>query len=173
MDIYHYKTISDESARKKYKKFEFKGIEEKFEILETQYSLNTDKAKYFKSINQARNCITHRGSIVGDADLNDEDAMKLKWLRMHLFVEKPDGVKVRLDPPMPAGGIYFEGGGQVAVGIEEKILEFRKGETVNLTPNDLSEVCYMAFIAIDDLIKTIQTLLYSSGIEIAEKKATS
>lgn len=130
VEIYHHRRLSVEDAQKYYKKFHFKGTEEKFEILDRQFAIKTDKAIYFTSISQVRNCITHRGSIVEKVDLNAKDRMEMKWLRLNLYVKKPDGVKVSLETPIPSEGIYLKDGGHIMLEYEEKTLEFKQGEAI-------------------------------------------
>jgi hypothetical protein len=161
------KQMSNEDAEKFGPAFEWKGVEDKLGTLKIRFGVSSDKAKYFSSINQARNCITHRRGNVGPEDLRGE-TFRLIWWGFDIYAETPSGEKHSLKPPMPEEGLILKEGGKVMLQIKDRIIEYKIGDIVNLSPNDLGEICYLVQLATDDIVMTAQA--YAKNIGIEERK---
>jgi hypothetical protein len=161
------KQMSNEDAEKFGPAFEWKGVEDKLGTLKIRFGVSSDKAKYFSSINQARNCITHRRGNVGPEDLRGE-TFRLIWWGFDIYAETPSGEKHSLKPPMPGEGLVLKEGGKVMLQIKDRIIEYKIGDIVNLSPNDLGEICYLVQLATDDIVMTAQA--YAKNIGIEERK---
>lgn len=160
--------VSD-SERKAYgREFEKKGLENKLNSLRRGFSVFTSREKYFNSINKARNCITHRQGKVGPKDLKDQDAFRLVWLGLEVYAETPSGEKHSLMPPFPREGIILEGGGKVKVSVIERVTEYKLGDTIAFSPNDLGEICLLFLMATDDISKSALEYVKNMGIEIQD-----
>jgi hypothetical protein len=48
---------------------------------------------YFTTINQARNCITHRQGRVGKEDLKGSDSFTPTWRAFDIIIQTPDGAE--------------------------------------------------------------------------------
>ena len=161
------KQMSNEDAEKFGPAFEWKGVEDKLGTLKIRFGVSSDKAKYFSSINQARNCITHRRGNVGPEDLRGE-TFRLIWWGFDIYAETPSGEKHSLKPPMPGEGLVLKEGGKVMLQIKDRIIEYKIGDIVNLSPNDLGEICYLVQLTTDDIVGTAQA--YAKNIGIEERK---
>lgn len=152
--------------------FERKGIEDKLKKLENQFGVQTGKKDYLISINRIRNCLTHRRGIVGVADMQDEGSLKLKWWGMELFIETPSGETISLQPPLPEEGIFLKDGGIVSVKIVDRVKEYKLGEVISLSPNDLAEICFLTQLATDEILKSAFEYAKALGIPHRAEKNT-
>jgi hypothetical protein len=158
------KQMSNEDAEKFGPAFEWKGVEDKLGTLKIRFGVSSDKAKYFSSINQARNCITHRRGNVGPEDLRGE-TFRLIWWGFDIYAETPSGEKHSLKPPMPEEGLILKEGGKVMLQIKDRIIEYKIGDILNLSPNDLGEICYLVQLTTEDIVRTAQAYAKNIGIE--------
>lgn len=166
----HKKQMITEDAEKFGPAFEWKGVEDKLSTLRTRFGVTSDKEKYFGSINQARNCITHRKGKVGTEDLRGEKTFRLIWWGFDIYAETPSGEKHSLMPPMPGEGIYLKEGGNIMLHVKDRIIEYKPGDVVALSPNDLGEICCLVHFATDEIVKTAYEYAMKIGIESKDVK---
>jgi len=159
--------IRPQDANKFSPAFEKKGVEGKLNKLRTRFNIFTDKDKYFPSINQARNCITHRRGVVGVEDLKGNDTLQLIWWAFDIIALLPDGKEIPL-VPLPEGGIYLEDGCTVAIKIRNRNREYKLGEVIELTPIDINEICFLILLATNEIVASTVDYAISLGIEITE-----
>jgi len=152
------------------KQFEKKGIEAKMKLLRNKFSISTEKEKYFGSINQARNCITHRQGKVGPEDTKGQDTFRFIWLGLDCYAETPKGQRHSLIPPFPKEGVFLEEGANVKVQVIERETEYRIGEVIALSPNDLGEICLLFNLATNDIAKSALEYARKMGVKIRIKK---
>jgi hypothetical protein len=164
----HKKQMSGDDAEKFGPAFERKGVEDKLSTLRNRFGVTSDKEKYFNSINQARNCITHRKGIVGHEDLRGEKTFRLIWWGFDIYAETSSGEKHSLMPPIPEKGLLLEEGGKLMLHIKDRIIEYKIGDIVNLSPNDLGEICFLVHLSTDDIVRSAQA--YAKNIGIEERK---
>jgi len=161
--------IKAEEANKLLKSFKKIGVEGKLKSLRTHFNISTAKEKYFSSINQARNCITHRRGKVGQEDLRDKEKFELVWWAFELIARSTDGQEISLTPPLPKEGILIESGGSIYLKVIDKIKEYNLGDFLKFSPSELNEICLLFQLATDDIIKSTVTYSKSIGIQIAEQ----
>jgi hypothetical protein len=152
------------NMEKKIKSFDWTGVEKQLEILRNSFSVQTSKEKYFKSINQARNCIAHRRGIVGGDDLRGDSQLKIAWWALDTHIETSNGDKILFNPPYPKEGIYIKGGGNVAFTVVDRERQYKIGDFIKLTPTDLSEICLVATLATQEILSSTVSYLKSIGI---------
>jgi len=162
------KQLTNEDANKFGPAFEWKGVEEKLSTLRNRFGVSTDKEKYFTSINQARNCITHRKGRVGPEDLKGEKSFRLTWWGFDVYVERPNKERILLKPPFPKEGIFFKDGGSLLLQVNDRTIEYILGDTLNLSPNDLSEICLLVRLASDDITRSTHEYAKKIGIEVKD-----
>jgi hypothetical protein len=165
----HKKQINSNDAEKYGPAFERKGVEDKLSTLRSRFDITSDKEKYFSSINQARNCITHRKGRVGPEDLRGEKTFRLIWWGFDLYAETPSGEKHSLMPPISEKGVFLKEGGSVKLQIHDRIIEYKLGEIVNLSPNDLGEICFLVHLATTDIVISAHAYAKKIGIEENQK----
>lgn len=161
--------IKAEEANKLGKSFERTGVEGKLKSLRTHFNITTSKEKYFSSINQARNCITHRRSKVGQKDLRGKEKFELIWWAFELVARSTDGQEISLTPPLPKEGILIESGGSIYLKVIDKIKEYNLGDFIKFSPVELNEICLLFQLATDDIIKSTAVFAKSIGIQNAEQ----
>lgn len=145
--------------------FERKGIEEKLKTLRTRFNILSDKEKYFPSINQARNCITHRQGQIGPEDLKGNASLNLIWWTLGIIAQTADGKEFSLTP-MPEEGFYFEHGGVVSLKISDCSRDFKLGEFIELTPGDINEICFLVYLATSEIVASTVNYAKTLGIQI-------
>lgn len=165
----HKKLISEEDANTFGPAFEWKGLEDKLKILRERFGIQSDKEKYFASINQARNCITHRRGKVGPEDLRANPSFKLAWWAFDVYAETARGKKINLMPPIPKEGVYLDQGDTVKMKINEREKEYRLGIVISLSPNEVNEICFLVNLATDDMTKGAIQYAQEIGIAFVEK----
>ena len=120
--------------------FELQGFPNKLNLLQAGFSVGPKHAEYLKSLNRARNCLTHRRGLVGQEDLTDGGPLSVLWLGMDIFVETPNGEKHMLNT-IPEGGVFLPDGGSVKVQMVERERTFAFGTQVKFSTLDLAEIC--------------------------------
>ena len=162
--------VSREEANRYLQKFEKMGIKDKLNRLRSEFSIFTDREKYLSSINKARHCITHRQGKVGPEDLRGKGTFRLAWLGMEIYAETTSGNRHSLMPPFPKNSIILESGDRVMMSFVERVKEYKLGETVAFSPNDIGEICLLFHLATDDITKSALEYAKSMGIEIRDKE---
>ena len=156
------------SPEKSLKSFEWKGVEKQLKSLRHKFSVETPKESYIRTINQIRNCLTHRRGIVGNEDLKGNRSLKTIWWSLDPFIEIPSGEIISMAPPYPKEGIFLKDGGKFSVKVVEREREFKKGEVIRLSPNDLSEIIFLMTMVTDEISLSTFHFLKKSGIDIKE-----
>ena len=169
----HKKQMSCEDAGKFDLAFEKKGVEEKLSSLRKRFGVASDKEKYFSSINQTRNCITHRKGKVGPKDLRGEQYFRLSWWSFDVYAETSSGEKHLLMLPIPKEGIFLKDGGNIMLHVKDRIIKYKPGDIVNLSPNELSEICFLVHLTTDDIVKSAYEYAKRIGIEEKDIKKGS
>lgn len=158
--------ISREEARKERKKFTYSGLKDKLSWLREKYNLILGNAPYLESLAYARNCFTHRHGIVGQADLkNGESELTIEWRGMEVFVSTPGGEEITIIPSKGRESITLKDGGNVKLRFNiARTLKFSKGQLIQLSPHDLTEICLFIKTTSQAFIQEIQTYVKKQGI---------
>jgi hypothetical protein len=165
-------TVTPVDANKWGPAFERKGLDSKLSLLRRRFSVGTSREGYFKGIKQARNCIAHRGGIVGVEDVSEIDKkLHLQWWRIELLIKTPDGKEISLMPPFEDDVIVLEDGGEVQARFSTNERVFDIGQKLSLGPNDLAEVCLLAKLASADILTGLIEYTKSLGIEVQQEDA--
>jgi len=150
-----------EKYKKKVQSFEMMGVENQLKTLRKDFLILTQKEKYFKSINQFRNCVTHRGGHVEKRDLNKGRTFELLWWGIEMYAEDIEGNKMNLKHPIPDEGILIEKESRLKYRFTELTRIYQKGDIVSLSPNEVSEICFLILVATDEIMKTFSELIKS------------
>src|SRR5690242_2664995 len=100
---------------------------------------------------KARNCLEHRGGIVGAQDLNEgSTALTLSFPRLNIFYEQA-GKEIELSP----GKVIDPGGQQSEVTIKMRRVtrskSYELGECVTFAANDFAEIAMACHLFAGDL----------------------
>jgi hypothetical protein len=151
--------------------FEHKGVEDKLRLLRSRFNISTKNERYFVTINQARNCITHRQGRIGKEDLKGSASFRPTWRAFDFIIKTPDGSELSLQTPIPKTGIYLKDGGTVALKVVERIRDCKLGEIIEFTPSDINEICFLVQEASGEILASTLTYAREIGIIIAEQSA--
>jgi len=107
-------------------------FEELLEILGKERA-EVHSRKWLSSLDAIRNCIVHRGGVVGDGDANRRGEFATTWRRTTLVV---DG------EPIPSLPFVVNAGQMLSVRFEDRVRSWHVGETVQLTANDCQDMAF-------------------------------
>lgn len=132
MSIFQY--VSERQSR-----FVGEGIPNKLNILKQCFGLDIKHADQLKSLNKARNCLTHRRGLVAAQDC-DGDRLRVSWLGMDLLAIENNGTEhLILVDTLP---IHMEHGGKISIRMEMRERYFFVDQMVALATHDLAEICW-------------------------------
>jgi hypothetical protein len=145
------------------------GIYGKVRTLREKFQLETSIPDDFRSLNLARNCLSHRRGIVGEQDCNEDGQLVLRFLTMELSIAHADGRETRVDEKaLESGGVYVgAGGGMLQARVVEHRLPFQVGSILTLTPENMGGLFFSIMNAIQCLqggfVKRIEALNVKAG----------
>jgi len=149
------------NLKKIHAKFEQVGLKKKFEKLGDLCGVNAKHVDYLLSINESRNCLTHRRGIVGEEDLNSDGTLSVKWLGGDFIVRHANGrEEIFVPESLP---IHVPDGGEVFMRFVERVREFQLGEHMRLATSELLEICFFftheAQVIYNQAVKYAQSVL--------------
>lgn len=156
--------ISPSQRTKKYKIFERKGLYEKLNILRKEYKVKSQLNNHMRSINRARNCLTHNRGVVrrGDANNREKSKLTMKWRTLNYQYKGIDGkVEKITEAKMP---FHLEKDAIVEMSIRNRQRSFRVGTLINLKPKDLNELCFTFYIANSEIFNSLISRLKLLGL---------
>lgn len=162
-------SISAEKAPKLERDFDHAGMEEKLTKLREFFGIQSVREQYFKGINQARNCITHRRGIIGAKDLGEDGLFRLNWWKIEIFIETESGIEIPFGSPPKTEPIVMKEAGTVCARIVDAEKTYNRGEAVTLTPSELTEVIFLIRLTISEIFRS--TIKYAQEIGIDFKGA--
>ncbi|MFN8383549.1 MAG: hypothetical protein U0V02_16510 [Anaerolineales bacterium] len=121
--------------------FHRRTLPQKLEFLEQKYSFTLDLILIHQAmtINAARNCLTHRGGIVTQIDVDTSGKFVLEWSALVLLA-KIDGQEKEINVPY-----YAKAGTEILVGIRGKSKSFEIGQMVSVNTEEFTQVCWTLF----------------------------
>jgi hypothetical protein len=144
------------------------GIYGKVRIVREEFQLETSIPDDFRSLNLARNCLSHRRGIVGEQDCNEDGQLVIKFLTMELSIAHADGRETRVDETvLESGGVIVKDGGMLQARVVEHRIPFRVGSILTLTPENMEGLFFSIMNAIQWLqsgfVKRIEALNAKAG----------
>ncbi len=123
----------DAAVERPKKGFHRAGLPQKLEYLEAHFGPDVlpDSTEAVLSLNRVRNCLVHRGGIVGERELDGTDVLRVHWYRLHLVIEDREGS--RRDREVPAA---FPAGSTLKVSSSEVARTFYLGEPIEVRAED-------------------------------------
>jgi hypothetical protein len=110
--------------------------------------------RWFSSLDVLRNCLVHRGGLVGAADTNKKGVLRTVWRGVVLIAPEGDVIS-SLPHSSPQGG-------ELKIIIEDRLREWKLGEHLNITAGDCQEMAYSLSIFCDHL--RVQVIRNSSKL---------
>ncbi len=130
--------LQSDDAERLDKSFRFKGIVDKLRDLEVRFGIKPNHPEYLASINQMRNCLTHRLGRVGVEDCNGYQQFELKWLAMEFQIQLESGKIITATDVL---GKVLPEAGTLQLKFVERCKPFPLGSFARLEMNELAEIC--------------------------------
>jgi hypothetical protein len=167
------KQTSSDNINKTNSNFRRLGLEKKFSSLLHAFGIKIDQAEYLISINQVRNCLTHRRGIVGIEDCINTEELIVKWKGIDIYIQNPSSEKIPLFP-LREGGVLLEKDGKINMEIKERTKTVPLKSIITFTPKELAEICHYVLLVTDEVVKATEDYAIKQGIPIikSEKVAT-
>jgi hypothetical protein len=159
--------LQSADAKRRDKSFRFKGIEDKLRELEARFCVRSNHPEYLVSINQMRNCLTHRLGQVGIEDCNGGKEFHVKWLGMEFQIELESGKIILLNE---AVGLPLPEPGTIQLRFVERCKTFPLGSFVSLEMHELAEVCNFILHSIRTVTASAIEYSKSQGIQLLTQR---
>jgi hypothetical protein len=133
-----------------------RSFSKKFDI-----RLQPELEVHLLSANAARNCLAHRGGIVGLADVGNapEQALVVSWRRLRTLFIDAHGVESDL-----IFGVPTSGPGTIGVRIEDRMKSFAIGTRVTFDAAEFKEIAFSMTLLAADLVQKIAAFGRRLGI---------
>lgn len=169
--LYSLKTLSEVKGRdwneavvKQAEEFHWMGLAKKHQYLRDRFDIELSLSAELESINDTRNCLVHRAGVVGSQDVNEDDALVVKWRRYALVVEGEQGERM-LSP----SNRVVEEGETVSLRTSQKASRpFAVGDSVSFDTQEFSEIGYTLYLYGQELTEKVQAYGERCGIEFRE-----
>jgi len=140
------------------------NVAKKYGLVMNELGEQKPEASMLWSLSNARNCLTHNGGVVTDRYANSNGSLLIKWLGMegrliqgeHQIVLPP--IFDAQQAPDPTKEAF------VAIVLIEREKRFEVGRKIELTPNDLHEICFYYLRLTDQVIERVGADLTARGI---------
>ena len=163
----------NDDLKKLRKKFLYKGIKGKLELLEEKFGIKAKNNDYLISISQVRNCFAHRRGIIGSEDCTTNDELVIRWKGIDLFIETSMGEIIPLNPPLPKDGTLMKTDGHICLKFVERMETFKEGTVIKLSPRNLAEICNVVLWSTGEIKASAIEYAKSIGIAIKLKSEPS
>jgi hypothetical protein len=101
-------------------------------------------AAAYRSLQNARNCLEHRGGIVGKSDVGSDGTMELSFPRMKLFYHRHDEeIEVEVGSTIDAGDGEPEVSILMRLGVRQH--HYKLGERLTLSIADFNEIAFACY----------------------------
>lgn len=145
--------LTEEIQRDEKRTFHRLSWPEKLRRLVEEFGIRSDWQREFLSINKVRNCLTHRGGVVGEQDLESdcpEGVLSLQFRILELVGTMPDGTECIGKPD-----VVYPSGSSWGKRISQGVLQFRRGETVDISPQNYAFVMFTLHLFAKGLIESL------------------
>jgi hypothetical protein len=158
--------VALDQAQKWAKGYPFKGLRDKLDLLGSRFAVDFADADMLLSVNKFRHCLSHRRGVVGDEDCGPDGTFAVIWPGINLFFVSPDGTETAMDFPIlePAAGPKGAG---LSVRMSRKTATFRPGDQLQLSPTQVSEVCWFLQRAAELLCNSGEAYASRLGMRVA------
>lgn len=95
-----------------------------------------DFSDAYQSMQNARNCLEHRGGVVSKSDADEDGVMRLRFPRVKMFVnENNEEIELQRD-------VVVRGGAQILMRMDVRVRSFSVGERLTITAADFDEIAF-------------------------------
>ena len=141
------------------------------ETLKKEFIVEPEFINHIKSINKARNCISHRGCVVSIKDYNNSSktALILAWRGMNMVLTDQDGERECHMSELI--GVVTKHETQVGLKLVSREKTFTAGQVLSFEPKELAEVLWYWTMEIKRMIHCAIEYAKSSGITVVDTKS--
>lgn len=127
------------------------GLPDKLTHLKTQHGIAIDATleRQVLSVNNARNCLVHRGGVVSQRDLNVTDSMLVEWRKLHLFLQDEDG-----EHDFVIGRV-IEQDSMLCMRVEDRQKAFARGERVCFAIQEFADISWGLYTFGTEIVKLV------------------
>lgn len=150
---------SDWDAGMKGGAFHRLGLPDKLDHFERKHHIALDKdlRRHVVSVNAARNCLVHRGGVVGPADLDDQGALNVEWRKLHTFLQDEDGEHELVL------GQRIEKESWLCARVIDGKKTFSLGERLSVSTQEFADITWGLFAFGNDLVQRISAFGETKG----------
>lgn len=143
------------------KKFHRLGLRQKFQFLQKEYGLSLDPVlvEQVLTINAVRNCLVHRGGIVGPIDVDNEGKLVVKWTRLAIIIRDSTGEREAVPPAK------VEAGGEVSIQNMQTEKAFSLGRRITFGVQEFSDLCWTLFLFGSSTTQVVEKYGRARGIQ--------
>lgn len=145
------------------RRFDKKPFPSKLAYLNEQFSIPIESLESLRSINRARNCITHRGSVVTRRDCNDQEKEHLyvTWMGLcAVLIDENGEQEIEFNE---LKGHQIENECRIGVKKVERQKRFGIGQPVKFEPTELAEMLLFWSREITGITKGVADFAESKG----------
>lgn len=117
-----------------------------------------EEATCVLSINAARNCLVHRRGVVSERDLSSDEGLLVKWVRLELIADGPDGSRAL------TSGDIVQAGEAVKIRRSRQEKLFPLGASVEFTNQEFAEVCWTLMVFAQVMVANLERYGRSIGV---------
>lgn len=152
-------------------RFEKLPFPSKMEYLKKEFAVQPEFIDYIKSINKARNCLAHRGSVVSIKDYNNSSktALILNWRGINMVLKDKDGE--RECEMSELIGIITKHETQVGVKFVDRRKSFNAGQVFALHPKELAEILWYWTFEINKICSLSVEYAKYSGVKLIDNES--
>lgn len=153
------------------KSFEKLPFPKKMEELKRCFSVSPEFIEHIKSINKARNCLSHRGWVVSKKDFNNvpKTALVVGWRGMNMVLTDQDGERECHMSELV--GLVTQHETQVGLKFVSREKTFSSCEVLCFEPKELAEILWYWTMEINKMVQCSIEYAKQSGIIIVEPKS--
>jgi hypothetical protein len=142
------------------------NVSKKYSIVMNELGEKEAEASMLWSLSNARNCLTHNAGIVSDRHANVGGSLEIRWLGLEARL--PDREMPVVLPPVFDKPVKINKGERIEIATIERSKHFALGEKIQLTPNELHEICVYYLCLADQVVEKFAADLAARGV-VAEE----
>jgi hypothetical protein len=108
----------------------------------------------FMSLQKVRNCMEHRGGVVGPEDTDGAQMLRLVLPSLKVFVVSEDG-EIELRHDMGPGGVRIEKDHLAEVRRSSTERTYKSGQRIDFAPADYQEITQACWMFVTDLARKL------------------
>ncbi len=151
------------------KRFHKKQFSDKLAKLKSDFDIAPSIYDDLMSMQQVRNCLTHRSGFVGQADTKNTSQFIVKWSGFNVYAKESSGTEHDLSFIPPEGLHLPEGADIIFRKNIDKQKSFHLNEKINFTAREFAEILMYLQAEATHLIKGVEKFAISKGVPVTNE----